>query len=77
MSNKELTEEQKKAIRKTLLDNENTFLEIEDLLASGIEDDDFTLDDVKANKYIKATENIKNTILPKYISTIKSIYSGL
>ncbi|MBR4567065.1 hypothetical protein IKO18_01200 [bacterium] len=77
MSNKELTEEQKKAIRQTLLDNENAFLEIEDLLASGIEDDDFTLDDVKANQYIKATENIKNTILPKYISTIKSIYSGL
>ena len=77
MNNKQLTEEQKKAIRKTLLDNENTFLEIEDLLKSGIEDDDFTLDDAKANKYIKATENIKNTILPKYISTIKSIYSGL
>jgi hypothetical protein len=77
MSNKQLTEEQKKTIRKTLLDNENTFLEIEDLLTSSIEDDDFTLDDVKANKYIKATENIKNTILPKYISTIKSIYNGL
>jgi hypothetical protein len=77
MSNKQLTEEQKKAIRQTLLDNENAFLGIEDLLASSIEDDDFTLDDVKANKYIKATENIKNTILPKYISTIKSIYNGL
>jgi hypothetical protein len=75
MSNKQLTEEQKKAIRQTLLDNENAFLGIEDLLASSIEDDDFTLDDVKANHYIKATENIKNTILPKYISTIKSIYS--
>jgi hypothetical protein len=77
MSNKELTEEQKKAIRETLLDNENTFLEIDGLLESGIEDDDFTMDDVKTNKYIKATENVKNTLLPNYISTIKSIYSGL
>jgi hypothetical protein len=67
MSNKELTEEQKKAIRETLLDNENTFLEIDGLLESGIEDDDFTMDDVKANKYIKATENVKNTLLPNYI----------